>query len=488
MKPRGIRQKFSHIWAPIWEWIAERCATGIQWLFSTLRTWARNNHLTNQFKAAVFVASAVILIDEAHLLEQLKDDFLRLSISVTSFLAVAASNTDDNLAHGGSADIVVVLLDDLDYEQRFGQASPLNRQVLTEMISNLLGGATPPKVLAIDLDLSPSPQSAPNQDLFSQIKAENALYCALQGYSPNEATYCPQSLVKATSANAPKIVLITPQPVFSSVLVDAKIAWIEQLCSVGIQFGLPDIMSSQGLVMGYQGNKLSFIHEVARAGGEQPQSRHNTICNDSKLQRMLMEKYSPLPNEQQYSSKVEPLNFDFERHIKVVDYRDLCRINSSCDVSSLAGKVVFFGGHYGLLDVYETPLGDMSGVQLHGASYYSLRNPVSKVAHLQSYLLEILFGTAIGISFYRLACSFHRRKSIISLLANLSLPLFLVLVGTLVNGVLIRYQNVSLNLAPLVFGMFIHISYVRLEPSPNHKLDDSALWLGIPEKSIKTAL
>ncbi|MDC0004603.1 CHASE2 domain-containing protein [Porticoccaceae bacterium] len=486
MKPQEIRELFRNICAQVaaYFWAVR------QRLVLKLAHWAHENHLANQFKAAVFVASVGVLVNEAHLLDRLNNDFLRLSLSIASYLQTAAPDTS-------TAEIVVVLLDDLEYESRFKQESPLDRNIMSEMIGNLLGGAEPPKVLAIDFDLSSGLTPEAKKDFPTKSSAEQSLYCTLQqGFSGSTSDDtsggtsvdiwdCPQPSVESDNVEASKIVLITPQPVFFPKLAASKVAWIEELCRRGIQFGLPDIMSSQGLVMVYQNGPLTLARQVAAAVDERG---GDTICGDLKFQHALMQKFSILPEGKPYSSKQPLLNFDFGRHIHVTDYRDLCPTACSCDVSSLAGKIVFFGGHYGFSDLYDTPAGTLSGVQLHAASYYSMRNQVDKVSHLVGYLLEILLGIIIGISFYRLACTFRRRQSLKSLLTNFTLQPFLLLAVSLINGLLLRYYNISFDLAPVAFGMAMHITYVRLEPTKKNLPEDKNVFFGIADRSIKNAL
>ena len=479
LKPQGIRERFSKIGA----WLAAPHRAVRKVLMPLLARWAHSNHLANQFKAAVFVASLVILVNEFQLLERLRTDFLRLSLAITS-------DVKPTVSENSPAEVVVVLLDDLDYETQFGQASPLNRQLLSDMISNLLGGVTPPKVLAIDFDLSPSPKVASKKESpgSGYTADEEKLYCMLGLPDPNKASDC-FSYQQGQEPNlTTKIILITPQPVFHPELVSRKVDWMGERCKRGIQFGLPDIMYSQGLVMEYQVSVISLINEVARAADSITPGTRDRICGDSNLQRGLVEKYASLADKSLIYTETKLLNFNFDRHIKVVDYRQLCPKKGVCDVSSLANKVVFFGGHYGVSDIYETPIGTLSGVQLHGASYYSLLQGVPEVVHSLGYLIEILFGTLIGISFFRLACSFRRRQSLMWLLLNMSMQPLLLLVALFINGYLLRFHSITFNLAPLAFGMAIHIAFVRLEAEQMNPPDDSFLFFGIKDSEIKTAL
>ncbi|MDB4322161.1 CHASE2 domain-containing protein [bacterium] len=482
MKPQEITERSNKIGA----WLAARHRA----LILALSRWAHSNHLANQFKAAVFVASLVMLVNEFQLLERLRTDFLRLSLAITSDLKPAVLE-DSALEDSASApEIVVVLLDDLDYETQFGQASPLNRHLLSDMISNLLGGVTPPKVLAIDFDLSPSPKVASAKDSpgSGYTADEEKLYCMLGLPDSNNAADCPKPQQKKPPNLTTKIVLITPQPVFYPDLVSRKVDWMAERCKRGIQFGLPEIMYSQGLVMEYQVSGISLINEVARAADSIIPGTRNRICGDSNLQRSLVEKNAPRADKSLLHTETKLLNFNFDRHINLLDYRQLCPTKGVCDVTGLANKVVFFGGHYGVSDIYDTPIGKLSGVQLHGASYYSLLHDVPEVVHSLGYLIEILFGTLIGISFFRLACSFRHRQSLMGLLLNMSMQPLVLLVALFINGYLLRFHNITFNLAPLAFGMAIHVAFVRLESEQMKPPDDSVLFFGIKDSGIKTAL
>ncbi|MDC0000285.1 hypothetical protein OAE16_07610, partial [Porticoccaceae bacterium] len=197
MKPQGIRERFSKIGS----WLAAPHRAVREVLIPALARWSHSNHLANQFKAAVFVASLVMLVNEFQLLERLRTDFLRLSLAITS-------DVKPTVSENSPAEIVVVLLDDLDYETQFGQASPLNRHLLSDMISNLLGGVTPPKVLAIDFDLSPSPKVASAKDSpgSGYTADEEKLYCMLGLPDSNNAADCPKPQQKKPPNLTTKIV------------------------------------------------------------------------------------------------------------------------------------------------------------------------------------------------------------------------------------------------------------------------------------------
>ncbi len=109
--------------------------------------------LCHHFKAAIFVASCVVILNFCHLLDGL--DIATFQLAVPQ-LFKASRLPDDYSNKFGSAKVITI--NDKLYETRFKQSSPLDRCELYDIFEKILSGPNKPKVLAVDLDLSPGPK------------------------------------------------------------------------------------------------------------------------------------------------------------------------------------------------------------------------------------------------------------------------------------------------------------------------------------------
>ncbi len=421
------------------------------------------HHLGPELKAAIFVASCVVILQDYGWLEDLQIDTLQLAVPQLLKRNPVYPDTYSN--EFGSSKVITI--NDRLYEKNYHQASPLDRQELHKLFSQILLNDNKPSVLAVDLDLSPGPGK--------ETDGEEKLYNLLKQ-------------VKGT-----EIVLITPVKVYSGSLIDKKRKWMEKMCSPHINFGLPTLYISQGAVLKHRRDSNTFANQICRAAVKQGLASNTgeisqcPISSDSQgICSYKGEKLNPYVNARietpvEKISKLELLNY------KAIDYIEPVPLTKDGGIkitdNKLLMRVVFLGGSYGNSDKYETPAGEIAGVYLHAAGYYSLVNPVKDLNHLSTYILEIVMSTVIGIAFYMLATWYRKTRSLFSIITNIMSQFMLAYAFILLAGHLLSF-NMWINPAPLIVGMAIHAELVRTE-EPYSEVNNTRKLLGIPEIFIK---
>ncbi|MGH8497441.1 MAG: CHASE2 domain-containing protein [Methylococcales bacterium] len=421
------------------------------------------NHLAGHFLAALFFASLGVLLHNSLLLSSLDTLFLR-------FAAARVPSIDSGPQQISPP--VVLGIDDVYYEKKFHQASPLNRGELKRMISKIVESR--PRVLAIDLDLSPGPTVLPG---------ESELYKHLYGIR----------------LSGLPIVLQLPLPVYDTELRNRKVEWMNSLCKKGIEFGQVSIDSQFGMVTKIRRGPDRLSCSVYRLkhvkfpdrdilkichGLELP-PEHGTvapysvpICELFKLQpeeqgkarfmeaKELLHPFylQTIRTGKSDDSEYAPINFKFVRHVKSI------RIKRSYDIpTDLEEKVVFLGGFYGDSDRFNTPVGEISGVMLLAGDYFSLLSSIDEPHKIVGVMLEIAFGIVLGFAFalgwkwyfgmYAVFRRGHEDNVIVSTVGYLgailiSSPMLLVILGifALLSAELLS-RGWWVNPVPMVLGM-----------------------------------
>ena len=407
------------------------------------------HHVWRHLKAAIFVASCVVILDGYDWLEDLKIDTLQLALPLLLQTDPEFPETYNN--EFGSTKVITI--NDKLYETKFKQSSPLDRYELHNIFEQILENK--PKVLAVDLDLSPGPEGS--------TEGETELYNLLK------------------QAKGTEIVLITPDKVYSDDLINRKVQWMKEMCVYEhIHFGFPYLYSINGVVFKHLRDSDSFANQIYQAAVKQGFSTNksrksdspNTICEDKQFNCFVSAK---APADISPESKL--LNYKF------LDYIEPFRIagNLKVNTNKLKEQVVLLGGSYGSTDKYETPVGALAGVYIHAASYYSRVNPVEDLSHVLTYLVEIVVSTVLGVTFYSLARWYRKTHSLLSIVSNLGLQLPLMYIFILIAGYFLRF-NLWINPAPLIIGMEIHALLASVEEP---YINGTNKLLGIPEIIIK---
>ena len=142
----------------------------------------------------------------------------------------------------------VLLVDDEAFEDRFKERSPLDRSELARLLEGIREQA--PKLLVIDLDLSPGP--APTDD---EERAQAALDEVLKAYAPDQ------------------LLLATPLPARSYELAQRRLRWMHGLCGAGVRFAHTTLLHSGSHVLRYDPTLPSLGPLAARIAGVQADDR-----------------------------------------------------------------------------------------------------------------------------------------------------------------------------------------------------------------------
>ncbi len=389
-------------------------------------------------KAAIFVASCVVILEHGHWLEGL--DIATYQLAVPQLFKAPPKLPEDYIKKFGSAKVITI--NDKLYETKFKQSSPLDRSELYDIVNQILNSENKPKVLAVDLDLSPEPKEITDGETQQYNVGENELYSLLR------------------QAKDTEIVLITPVKVYSDDLIDKKVQWIEYMLEKDhIHFGLPYLYSVKGVVLKYLSDSNSFANQIKRAAkngkSDSLKEVHSIRCYKGKqLNRFVSAKAST-----GVSTELKELNYKF------LDSVEPIRIADNGLVGDITNKqtesVVLLGGSYGPTDKYETPVGTLAGVFLHAASYYSVANPVD-VYHVRNYFMEIGVSTLLGAVFCLFARWFWNTRSLLTIIINLVFQLLFMYTFIYLAGILLSF-NWWIHPASLIIGMEIHALYCILE-------------------------
>jgi hypothetical protein len=155
------------------------------------------------------------------------------------------------------------------------------------------------------------------------------------------------------------------------------------------------------------------------------------------------------------------------------------------------GRIALIGGTYGNVDLQGTPKGPVFGVGIHAASIDTFNDPVGKVHQIQSFLVDLIIGTLLGLIFgwswkildasdrkfgdevnkrfdlikqprKHLTLYFATRVGLLLLIAVVAVP-FVLTFATLVVLKNLLSLGIWTNPAPLIFGLFIHSIVERIE-------------------------
>ena len=301
----------------------------------------------------------------------------------------------------------VLLIDDEAFEGRFRERSPLDRGELAALLEEI--GEQAPKLLVVDLDLSPGPAPTAQEDL-----AQAGLDEVLKAYAPG------------------RLLLATPLPARSYELALRRLRWMHELCSAGVRFAHTALFHSGSYVLRYDPTLPSLGPLAARMAGVQRDDRIaeaepcELVAEEIRdIERAATEAggrdgapaarsvlgaayflQAPpaaayyLDNEQ--ARQLAPLNFGYERFVRrhCLSGSAAGEGCSSFGDGALRDQAVFLGGGWGQDDVHPTPTGRREGVMLHAAAFHSEQVPVSDrfrpLATAAEFVLGLIVAFVLG--------------------------------------------------------------------------------------------
>lgn len=354
----------------------------------------------------------------------------------------------------------VVVIGPALYETTFRQASPLDRGAVRDLLAALFPEGRRPRVLAIDLDLSPDPGGGPGAPSPGQGRLDDLLGDLVDGGT--------------------RVVLITPMPVVTGEAYAPKRAWMGVMCRErGVAFGLPDVVSDLGTVLYAEAGLPTLAVEAMRPFRDAP-GGPRSVCDTyfppdhDPPATLLTAGWPHRPEDYRAKPARRPINFRFFRLGNPV------HLNAPGAAPPPVGvgpaDVVFLGGEYGEADKYLTPVGIADGLYLHAAAFYSLGHPVRDLNHagiglrVGGVVGDFLTGSVLGVIFAGLfglhdAWRHIPGRRMVSLALNLVTPLLATLALVVLAGLLLR-RNLWIHPAPMAVGMLLSTAVAWLHGPP----------------------
>lgn len=418
---------------------------------------SRLSVLLHHLGVALAFASLLFVLEHAGLLAWLDS----LSLRVVSSLhgEDAAEAFQDPPA---PTDPVVIAISPAMYEVAFGQRSPLDRAIVASMIPALVGSR--PGVLAIDIDLSPAGGG--------EVAAQRAL---------------DDALARAVSEGTP-VVLATPLPVVSDVLLETKYQWMRRMCEAGVAFGHPYVPLTQGVTLRLLSFPGSIVEQARAALASDKAILHHETAPCSVV-RQGLEKAIFLSRD--YPLEMAGVHGGAHQHpIRVellarvtAGLRSLTSAQELAATPALTGRAVFFGGGYDDQDRFTTVLGTSTGLVIHAAGFAASFEPTTNVSHVWAFLIDLIIGTLAGYAFHFTWSRYNVAASALAwrkgelwppylrargwMMANvIALLVFLVLVFSWSSWLL--RLNLWNNPGPMLIGVFLKLAVASRTPLVEH--------------------
>lgn len=246
---------------------------------------------------------------------------------------------------GKGIEVLLVGIDEEDFDGRYQERRPLYRCALADDLEWLLEAG--PKVLAIDLDLSPL--AKPSE---AETQCQDRLDQLLDGDLPEGK--------KATST----IVLIEPFVTRTPEFALAKMCW--RAHRKNALFTDADIAYPFHLAIESRCISNGFAETAFVAAG-----------NDAPCGKKSEEEPRPL-NYKAYQSSVSAMS--------------MTRLRSA-EAPPIKDRTVFFGTRFGHNDEAVTPIGRLFGVDVHAAKYASYADKLER-SELWNFGIDIVFAAA----------------------------------------------------------------------------------------------
>jgi len=417
--------------------------------------------------AALFIASAVQVADYFHRLEWLNIETLRMARAVLPFTGSIGSLGSGKIEN---RPVKVVIITNEMFERDFDQASPLDRTKLTQLFNDLLASKNAPAVLAVDLDLSPSPS-----------------------YSQAEKQFT-ADLITAVKNSATQLILITPMLTMLPTSISTKLDWMRKMCANGIRFALPDIVGIQNTVMympvgvptlGYEAYRVAkgmgdnyLQHEFRKPVETSSSDIVPRICDfsDQELKGILQILGLRVPATE--ASGYLRINFDFPKSIDLIRLSSLESLGTGSEnLSRLKDHVVFLGGDYGSGDKYQTPIGPLSGLYLHVAAFYSHVFNVSAFSKPVALIVDFITAILFFMLFLCVRKQISSTDAMTFRLVKVFLPAVLSFLAILSAALALGRWNVWLHPATIITGMGTYITVVHPSGFTETTTDEQNLYI-----------
>lgn len=282
--------------------------------------------------------------------------------------AGSASAAGSRSGPGPDAPVWLVFVDDSGFERFYGERRPFNRCALLRDLESV--ASAKPKVLVVDLDLSPlvlaplvfSPREAPSAE---------ERQCELKVYG------LPERYPKV------KFVIVDPLKAVTDDSQSEKQTWKRTYFDVkNVHFADARLTYPLNQAIDYECKDVGLA-EIAfeQSTGHLPKSckAHPPGFFSALLALFVPPTYYPI-DYRSYQSKIHKVRAAY---------------GIDADADALRGKTVFFGSHVGRADEALTPLGTLHGVDVHAAKYISFDGEVVQ-SHKLNFVVDLLIAAAFS--------------------------------------------------------------------------------------------
>jgi len=433
--------------------------------------------IRSSLMGALLVASIIVLLKHYGFLDRLK------TITLSSIISVAPADHNNNRKEDEEEPFLFIIKQSA-YETYFNQCSPLDRGILSEMLSFFDTEGNRPKVLAIDLDLSPNHEPGKCIDKNNDGKL-----------SPSDNNNKDTKLLcrlESIAKNGTELVLVVPEPVLTKKAREAKLSWMKRLLSSSkhVHFGISTLLNHDGVVLKYIKAPSTFAHAIMRSVKNiENKNNDNKEVTSMEVMRQpydggnlnpALEKSLSLLINRKWRNGLNEYDFFKDQHIKILnpDYiklpdkhiielketekkdTDTEKFHESfANLGSLKikDKIVILGGDYGTTDYSITPHGKYTGVMLHYAAYYSIINREKKVINWVEFVLDIIVGFFLSLYLHWiLKINFLIKHIILRMIPVVSVIAVIMLLGFF-SLLLFQKSDIWINPAPLFVGILIEV-------------------------------
>ena len=333
--------------------------------------------------------------------------------------------------------VAVILIDQKSNEDYYAGRSPLDRCQLTNDLTAIYKLPGPPKLLVIDLDLSP---------VLPELEGDAGAIARNQ-----QAALCDKRLLKLLmQRRATDTVLMAPFKMLNLDARDSIATWRYTLGNSVTFAQTPTINIRFGLVNDIECKPDAIAATAYRRYSAKNGDKDNCLRHPASGEPLII-------NPGHYVSRLLPVS------LSELPTRHGPSENRTKPVAdALRQPVIFLGTSFGDDDTFLTPLGTMYGVEVHAAAFTSLLYPTI-VDDVLAFFLDVGIALASGGS---IALTWHRyfkfRFSSSALERQLAPWLLLLLVAfqigalILITGgsyMMLRYCDIWLSPIPIAVGM-----------------------------------
>ena len=334
------------------------------------------HHLLHHALVASTLGLIIVIFESHGLLNWLDSASLRVAQAINPQTALP-SESGQTVAKK----VKTVLISSHAYERVFHQESPLSRPALQALLTDI--ASKRPKVVAIDIDISPGPSGARGNQ--GQLELDKWL----QNNSRQNTRY----------------VLVTPFPVSDAQLIQEKYLWVKKMCESGVTFAYPHVGTSQGYALRMSPNTPSLgvlAHNAFSSTGKENLFEFDPCAlvaggiEHAIFLNSLVDATLIIPTAN--FSAMLPLTLDaIEQclassiHWQGENHLELKTISKD--------DIVFLGSSYDPRDTLLTTNGEQPGVIFHAATTQTLISPTKKISHAMALCFDVVLGIAAGFLF-----------------------------------------------------------------------------------------